>query len=104
MTPDLQRRLLANADYMADNPPATIETDSDLWRTAIQLQRDAASALAAQEEREAKSPDLHGLLALVASWRKHSKDAVRQDRYARAAFKQCADELDAALTPLSPLS
>lgn len=49
----LRQRLEDNADYMEGRhggPPATIETDSDLWRTTIQLQRDAASALASKQK------------------------------------------------------
>ena len=54
----LRRRLLDNADYMEGRhggPPATIETDSDLWRTTIQLQRDAASALASPPEHDERT-------------------------------------------------
>lgn len=46
----LLEQLIGNADYMADNPPETVETDSPLWRRTIELQRQAAAALTASSE------------------------------------------------------
>ena len=97
----LRARLLAQAEYMESGclgtgVPATIETDSDVWRTSIQLLREAADQLLCPP-----SPRYEEALEKARIYSQHYTEAQRSTAALLAALEQIAQhdgerfELDA---------